>query len=370
MHKLAVLVLTGTLFLAYGAYARAAEAPVPEDDVFTYRFYGHLRVMGAVVQNDPQVEFVGRNDGFALQSARLGVDAEYKGRVRFRISADGAEDERDGPNAVNGRLRFALKDAYADVLMHPAAYLRAGQFYSVFDLEEVTSETDRVFVDRALPSRGVRPTQGWETPGLRMGRSLGVALRGPKVLGGPRWALGYEVAVQNGTAENISANDNDALAYTASVYATLPAQSLLFVAVRHNQRTEGELPLRHTEQDIAAAAGARLRLGPASVAGQFSARQTSFPTTGAAVENAWGAHGEVSWKFSARRFSIEPAYRFGILEPSDLIPNDLVQEHTVGLNLGLPQLHTRLLFDFTHVQEEAGRVLDNDRAEGLVEVSF
>src|SRR5262245_55676512 len=44
---------------------------------FTWEPYGYLRLQYIVVENDPNVEFVGRDDGFELQNARVGVRGTF-----------------------------------------------------------------------------------------------------------------------------------------------------------------------------------------------------------------------------------------------------------------------------------------------------
>src|SRR5690606_9030824 len=56
--------------------------------------FGYIRFVGSVVQDDPGVEFVGRNDGFRIQNARIGIEGHYRDRLYVRLSADGADDER------------------------------------------------------------------------------------------------------------------------------------------------------------------------------------------------------------------------------------------------------------------------------------
>ena len=368
----ASLVAASTFALPPALAQDTADGPPgePAPGGMTYRFGGYLRLEGALVENDPSVAFVGRNDGFRLANARVQMDGRWRERIAFRISADGADDERVGANATGGQLRFALKDAYADVRFWHAAVLRAGQFYPTFDLDEVRGQAELAFVDRALESRGTFATEGWETPGMGPGRSLGVALRAPRALGGEALALGYELAAQNGNGEDQAANDNDSLAYSGALILSFTNDSMLYGAVRHNRRTVGELPFREVEEDLAGAVAASLGLGPARVAAQAIVRQTSFPTTGGLEENAFGAHAQATFRFPALGLWFEPGYRFAILEPSDLIDNDVVQEHTAGLAVGLDDLRSKVLFNVTHVVEEAGRELQNDRAEVLLQVSL
>lgn len=371
-HALARRIFFSLAFALPFAAAAQDAATTGETAGVVYKFGGYLRLEGALVQNDPSVDFVGRNDGFRIANARLQVDGRWKDRLSFRISADGADDERESPNATTGQLRFALKDAYADVRLAKVANIRAGQFYAVFDIDEIGGQSELQFVDRALESRGVHATEGWETPGLGAGRSQGVALRAPRALGGDAFgiAIGYEIAAQNGNAEDESANDNDELAYSGALILSSGERFLAYVGGRHNRRAVGELPFREVEEDIAGVAAAQVHAGPIKVEAQAIARQTTFPTTGGLDENAFGAHAQAAIALRAAGLTWEPGYRFAMLEPSDLIDNDAVQEHTLGVNVSVDELRTRFLFNVTHVVEEAGRELENDRVELLLQVQL
>jgi hypothetical protein len=324
-----------------------------------------------MVQDDPNVAFVGRNDGFALQNARVGLMGHWGDRLGFRVSADGAVDERVRANATEGRLRFALKDAYVDFMVVRALSVRAVRFEPMFDLEEIVPYTERTFVDRSIESRGVMATQGFEVAGLSPGRSIGVAVRSENLVALGAAALGYELAVTNGNGEYEAQNENDSPAFSAALFATW-GRSVIFVAGRQKTRTVGELPFRQTEEDLLGSAGARILLGPFELAGQGMARHTTFATTGGPAENSAGAHVQAAFTFrlAEDRFRLTPGYRFAIYDPSDLIATDLVQEHTAGVNLELTKVPVRLQLNYTHAVEQAQRELSNDRFEGAFEVSI
>src|SRR5262249_26306232 len=315
--------------------------------------YGFLRLKGAIVEDDPNVAFVGRNDGFVLQNARVGLAGTYDRWLAFRISADGAVDEREGRNATLGTLRFALKDAYADFRALPEVVVRGGRFKIIFDLDEIDDETQRRFVDEALETRGVFATQGFETPGLAPGRSLGVAIRSDEALAFSDVKLGYEVAVQNGNGEFESANDSDLPAVSVALFARFPDRSFAFVAGRWKSRALGGLPFRQTEVDYEGNAGARVEVGPAHGAAQSVGRHTVFETTGGPARNSVGAHGELGVRIDLGDVSLEPAYRYAIYDPSDLIDVDLVQEHTLGVTLRVPAAHLRVQLNATKAGEQA-----------------
>src|SRR5215470_845204 len=89
-----------------------APAPAPEPpgslarlvDGFAFVPFGYLRMQYIAVQDDPNVAFVGRDDGFELQNARIGARGTYGPRVSFALSFDGAVDERAQVNTPQGKL--------------------------------------------------------------------------------------------------------------------------------------------------------------------------------------------------------------------------------------------------------------------------
>src|SRR5262245_4915489 len=89
-----------------------APAPPPESDAasaFTWKPFGFLRMQYIAVQNDPNVAFVGRDDGFELQNARVGALGRMGTRAAFVVAFDGAVDERAQVNSPDGKLRVGLR---------------------------------------------------------------------------------------------------------------------------------------------------------------------------------------------------------------------------------------------------------------------
>src|SRR5688572_14542363 len=161
---------------------KKADAPVepktPEavpEKGFTWEPFGYLRMQYVASQNDPNVQFVGRDDGFELQNARLGARGKLGDKASFVVSIDGAVDERAQINSPDGKLKVGLRDAFADVVIGAggALFARAGFFHSLVDPESLIPDTQRAFVDKPLESRGVRATEGYQTQGLTPGRSIG-----------------------------------------------------------------------------------------------------------------------------------------------------------------------------------------------------
>ncbi len=356
----------------------AAEPPPPEaagalGDVvvekskFSWEPFGYLRLQYVFVQNDPNVAFIGRDDGFELQNARIGVRGSYLERVRYAVSIDGGIDEREQPNSPDGRLRTGLRDAYADVIVSgKTTFLRGGYFQTWADPNRLVADTVRELVDRPIESRGVRSTEGYYTPGLAPGRSLGAAMR---IEPAHANAIGFEVAIQNGASEFASNNDNDLPAISASLLFRMVDDGFIVAGARWNPRTEGELPFRRDETDVQGNLGAQLNAGPVRIGAGAIFQHTTFGSTTAPAENSYGAHAQLAVALGATS-PVLVGYRFGILDPSSLIVTDRVMEHTVGAAIAVPSYRMRVQLQATHVMEQAARELSNTRVQLAGEVSL
>ena len=351
------------------APATGAELP-PAEPRFAWQPFGYLRAQYIAVQDDPNVAFVGRDDGFELQNARIGVRGELDRRIAFVVAFDGAVDEREQVNTPQGKLRVGLRDAFADASIGVDKLVaRAGFFEAVVDPQALVSDTAREMVDLPIESRGMRATQGYQTPGLPPGRSLGAAIRlDPGAPGADAGgvALGFEVAVQNGADEFSSNNDNDKPAVSAALIVRLP-RGFAMAAGRYNPRTVGDLPFRQDENDLQGTAGLRLAIGPATLDGGLIVQRTAFPTTGGPDQNAFGGHAQVMVALPLG-MPLAIGYRFGVIDPSSLIDTDRVMEHTAGAVLGVPRYRMRVQLQLTHVVEQAARELSNDRVQLAAEL--
>lgn len=360
------IVCAGILGLAAGA-ARAQPEPPPAEPRFTWQPFGFLRAQYIAVQDDPDVAFVGRDDGFELQNARIGVRGELEGRVAFVVAFDGAVDERLQVNNPQGKLRVGLRDAFADVAIAGRVVARGGFFEAVVDPQALVSDTQRELIDLPIESRGMRATEGYQAAGLPPGRSLGAAIRLDPEPPADGVALGFELAVQNGADEFSSNNDNDKPAISASLIARLPHDGWLMLAGRYNPRTVGDLPFRQDEDDLQASAGLRLALGPVTLDGGAIVQRTTFPTTGGPDQRAFGGHAQAMLTVPAP-LPLAVGYRFGILDPSSLLTTDRVMEHTAGAVLGVPRYRMRVQLQLVHVVEQAARELTNDRVQLAAEL--
>ena len=354
---------------------KKADAPVepktPEAEPekgFTWTPFGYLRMQYIAAQNDPNVQFVGRDDGFELQNARLGVRGKLAERASFVVSIDGAVDERAQINVPDGKLKVGLRDAFVDVMFSGALFARAGFFHSLVDPESLVPDTQRAFVDKPLASRGVRATEGFQTQGLTPGRSIGAALRMDSTEEATAPKFGFELAVQNGADEFSSNNDNDKPAVSAAGLVRFANQSHVVGAVRYNPRTVGDLPFRQDENDLMVSGGAMINVGPVGIGAGAVFVNTSFPTTGGPARRALGGHGQIMITVGGDAMPIGLGYRFCIFDPSSLITTDRVMEHTAGAVLGVPTYRMRLQLQATHVIEQ--RELSNSRVQLAAEVSL
>ena len=346
-----------------------ADQEGPLDRAFSWHPFGFLRMQYIAVQNDPNVAFVGRDDGFELQNARVGMRGDLGLRASFVIAIDGAVDERQ-INTPQGKIGVGLRDAFMDVRLSGPMMVRGGYFLAWVDPEALVPDTSREFVDHPIESRGMRSTEGWYTPGLPPGRSMGAAIHLDPAEPTSGAAVGYEVAVQNGADEFSANNDNDQPAVSAAGVLRLPHEGYVIAAVRWNPRTVGQLPFRQDETDYQGTLGAHMVAGPLSLGAGLIVQRTIFESTGGPAQDAFGAHAQLLFRFGGDDHPLAVGYRFGILDPSSLITTDRVMEHTVGAVMGVPSYRMRVQIQATHVEEQAERELSNDRIQLAAEVSL
>lgn len=347
---------------------------------FTWEPFGYVRLVYRAMQNDPNVEFVGRDDGFELQNARIGVRGTLDTRAAFVVSFDGAVDERTQINVPEGKLRVGLRDAYADYYLGKKHDLdnsvmgeflvRAGFFQNWAEPQAQIPDVIREFVDRPIESRGIRATEGFQTQGLTPGRSLGVALRLQPQFGFASLNGGFELAVQNGADEFASNNDNDKPAVSLAGLIRFAKTGHFVIAGRYNPRTVGDLPFRQDENDLQASLGFSIPAGPLTLGGGAVVINTKFATVGGPSQTALGAHAQVMFHAGTPEMPLGFGYRFGLLDPSSLFVTDRVMEHTVGGVVGVPRYRMRLQLQLTHVIEQAARELSNSRAQLAVELTL
>jgi len=345
------------------------------------RPWGYLRMEYESVENDDRFDFIGRNDGFVLENARLGFDASIGEQLSMRVSVEGASDIEIGNNTPLGEIDVRLRDAYARWDPFWFVGVQAGQFKAPFAAEELRSRSDLLFVSRAVGQEGVLPGRGFEEPGLEVDRQLGAMVSSPQPL--PIWqqvAGSYYLMVANGNGDNELLNDNDSVA----VYGRGELHYDDFVTVGGaflvNDRTEGEQPNQSDDEDTGFAADIMITPFGLELFFQYAEIKTEFETVAQAVDRTQRAfHAQIGYRFETPWLTITPGYRYAVLDPYADVEGDTagldldafaVDYHTLGVRFGHLKLPLALLINYTFTEEDDPRELDNDRLQILAQVEF
>ena len=103
MRAFTAVLLTVALFCPSWAQADDTSSDI------TMRPYMRLRTGFDFVQADPNVAFVGRNDGFRLDQARLGFTGSYRERLSWTMIMDGVSTSEPNANDPIAHVRSSGK---------------------------------------------------------------------------------------------------------------------------------------------------------------------------------------------------------------------------------------------------------------------
>jgi hypothetical protein len=343
--------------------------------------FGYVRIGYEAVQDDDRFDFIGRNDGFVLDNARLGMIASIGEQLSMAISMEAASDIQAGNNQPIGEIDVRLRDGFLRWDPFRFVGIQAGQFKAPFAAEELRSTSDLVFVSRAVGQEGVLPGRGFEEIGVAVDRQLGAMLSSPEPLTiWKKYAGSYYLMVANGNGDNELLNDNDNVA----VYGRgeLHYDDLLTIggAFLVNTRTEGELPNQSDDEDTGYAADILMTPFGLEVFFQFVELKTEFETVPEALDRtqrAW--HVQVGYDFETPWVNIMPGYRYAVLDPYADVDGatdglDLeafkVGYHTIGARFLHPKLPLGFFVNYTFTTEDDPRKLDNNRLQLLAQVAF
>lgn len=277
---------------------------------------GYLRAGLIVVEDDPDLDFVGNNDGFVLHNARLEVHGDQPTRgLAFRVSLEGATDLRNGLDTPQGTLDLRLRDAWLQYAPISWVGLRVGQQRTVFDAEQFRSTARLAFADRALAQRGVRVGQGFELEGLGFDRELGASLGTMEPVAIGPVAVEYIASLSNGNGINQLLNDNNSFAVSARVAVTLFDLVRLGGSWKTNERRAGRLPNQFRETDTGFAGDVRVHWSGLHVAAQYTVVNTTFETLQLDDRQQLGWHVEAAWAQTLGPVVVQPAYRFSTFDP-------------------------------------------------------
>jgi hypothetical protein len=380
VRQLAVLLtLISFPLFATAEESASTEATVNGDGVSVS---GYVRARyGMVLEGEEGPGFVGINDGFFLDNARLIVSAK-KGAVDAVVSIDGAVDRRAAANTATGQVDVGLKDAWVGYTVADYLKIQAGQFKPPFDAEELQSTKAMFFIERAVDSRGVRGVEGYNVDGLSLPRQAGALVSGDLGLGAGV-ALGYGLSVTNGSGANHPTNDNDELAYTGRLTLSHDTHLSVGAGVHYNRITNGAVPDLLSDDELAWVVdfSYRRQLGPIGffLAAQYLVRDTtSVDVEAEPKRSANGYHGAFGLMLPAG-FSL--GYRYAHLDPTAqfeaedpvveaVLDTDAITHHTVGLGYDVDGTPLGIKVNYTLAQEDEGRALDNDRVDILMQASF
>jgi hypothetical protein len=342
-----------------------------------------LRAGYEFVQADPEVLYVGGNDGFFLDQARVGADANVKDLAHLRITFDGASLlPGSAPNQPVTPLVDAVRDAY--VAWTPGWYLNVivGQQVMPSDLEGGDIDQTLPFTRRSVVSSGVRAGHGYAVQGLSPSRQLGVVVgNGDGASIGPA-LIEYKLGISNGNGQNIHGNDNKLPAAYLRLGAGYEDVVKVGVGGRFNPRTVGTLPNLYTETDAVGFADVMAHVLGFELVLVGIARQTSFttlvpdPTDPAGQETALGAVAWISVQepFGFSLFGFAPGYRISYYDPSSAFLTDQLLENTIGVRWNVPveALPLSVFLDFTILTElgDGARDLSNNRVTALFQLDL
>lgn len=355
-----------------------APATVAEESplALTLQWGGYVRAGYDHVFSDGTYSFIGENNGFVLQNARLALQGSFDNTpLTFTISLDAADEVNRALNTPQGELDVATRDAWIRYDILPMLGVQLGQFKAPFAYEELRSRRTMPFASSAVGLEGVRVGRGFEEPGLRAGRQLGLMVSsGEPIAAGPL-GIGYALALTNGNGQNRSLNDNSSLAFFGRLELGLPERVQVGAAFFLNERREGEPPNLFDESDLGLNVDLLVTIAGLEVYGQFTQVTTSYDTVSVddATAVAWHAH--VLYDLRTVGLPLAPGYRIASYDPrsGDDAPGSGARDllyHTVGLNAYHATLPLMLQANYTITGENASRELANDRLELMLQLAF
>lgn len=340
-----------------------------------YGAYGFLRLAYDYTQTDDHYDFVGRNNGFVLDGARVGVQVRRKDHhLVARVSVEGAADPQVSPNTPIGTLNVRLRDAFLRWDPWSFVGIQAGQFKAPFQDEELRGAQDFMFASRSVGVAGVPSGRGFQTSGIQLDRQLGVMLSPERRIGGDV-GVAYYLMLMNGNGQNQLLDDNGKPGFVARTEVGWLEYVRAGAALFYNARRVGAPPNLYDEDDLGLTADLTARFKGAEVAGTFTRLRTVYPTvgTGARVQLAYTIQG--AYRFDVPGVWIAPGYRYAYFHPwqdggAKGFEVYALRYHTAGVRLGHRTLPIQAWLNYTFTVEDADRRLDNDRLEILAQVTF
>jgi hypothetical protein len=380
--------------------------PIGSLSSWTFTWGGYVHVAYRWIDQPQNYNLTGKNNGFQLESARLGANVEYKNQLAVRISFEGASEDRINQSFPGGTLTARLRDAY--ITWAPLVYVRAsiGQMQTPWDLDSMRSNSELPFVSYSVPVEGVQPGEGRAVRGMGQDRNIGLSLHSGDIHLGSQASMRYSLFIGNGNGQNQILNDNNLPAIFGRLEFAfwggrgIPDQTIgpmrartdgplpwfgLGVAAQWNPRTTGNPPDLINETDTGAAADLIAAFYGVDLEGGLLYLKTTHDTLSAVpdVEKfGWWAH----LRYTLPRIPVEIAIGYRIasyaprahLQTSAPTPaeaafddNQALLYHTFGVTVRPTRTFPMHLdLNYTITQEKGPNALDNDRVEADVVAVF
>jgi hypothetical protein len=337
--------------------------------------FGYLRAGYDHTFKDERYAFIGRNNGFVLDSARIGLQGGNRDyALSFRISIEGASDVLSAPNTPIGTLAVRLRDGFARWDPFTFIGLQAGQFKAPFQEEELRGTQSLLFATRAVGVEGVSPGRGFQLPGIQQDRQLGVMVSPIKPIGDDI-NVSYYLMVMNGNGSNQLLDDNGRLGLVARTELNIFKYVRVGGAVFRNDRTVGTPPNLYNEEDLGLTGDVGVTVAGIEAFGAITRVRTTFPTVGTSARVQLAYHGQVGYRIDLPGFDLTPAYRYAYFHPWQSgggggFDAFKLQYHTFGVRAAHAKLPLTAWLNYTITGEAEGRKLANDRIEILGQVTF
>lgn len=352
-----------------------SDASAPEKSAWDFSLYGYLRGGYDYTFKDGRYDFVGRNNGFVLDSARVGMQGRSTTYgVTFRISIEGASDVVTSSNTPQGSLAVRLRDGFARWDPVSFAGIQVGQFKAPFQEEELRGTQSLLFASRAVGVEGVAPGRGFQLPGIQLDRQLGVMISPIQPIGGDV-AVSYYLMVMNGNGANQLLDDNGKIGLVGRTELDILKYVRIGAGVFHNERRVGAPPNLYDEEDFGLTGDVSLNVAGLEALAAVTRVRTVFPTVGTSARAQLAYHLQAGYRFDIVRLQLTPAYRYAYFHPWESgggggFDAFKLQYHTFGVRLAHAKLPVTAWLNYTLTGEEEGRTLSNDRIEILGQVTF
>lgn len=358
------------------------------------KFGGYIRMQYRNIQDDPNILFYGRNDGFVLGNARPYLSGKMPNGLGFRVQLE-ATSALPADNELQPFRQMTMQPRDVFVSWQPLDFInvQVGQFKPPHNIEELLPTANLLFIDRSIGNQGVSNFEGRQIDGLVARREAGAQISGQMYFGanpgekkGP--GIAYALAVTNGSPALDSFNDNDALAYYGRL--SLHWSDILSIGGAAYQNTETIVNLQdNVDQNVTGVtADAMVNVAGLSVLAGFQQRrsETQFlgdlnPADGGDITftTARALFGQIGYKIPVA--NIQPAYRFSLFDPTyafnEIDPQtaevravDQLTYHTIGLNYVGETYPVTLMLNYTIAGEDETRAIDNNHFDAMMQLTW